>query len=333
MRIKEVACEHKNFEIITREETYPVYGEETTILANVKVCKDCGRSIFDYKLDDENLKKAFVKYKKNHSLLTSSEIVSLRKKYGISQRTLAVLIGCSQATIVRYEKGDIQDNTHNNILRMLLNPQNMGELIDVKEDEIGEKEALSIRKKIAIMENTDQKQLVPFDMLGAYLNIKADQYSGFREFDFNKFNEMVVFFADNNSILYKTKLLKLLWYADMLYFQQYTTSISGMNYVHQHYGPVPKEYNLLLGLMERSGSINVEEVYSSYGVGEIIETNMGDAIGQYLIDDEIAVLKQVIEKYGNLSAGAISKRTHEEAAYKETGEMERISYKYAMEII
>ncbi len=126
-----------------------------------------------------------------------------------------------------------------------------------------------------MLENADKIQLVPLDMLGVYLNIRVDQYSGFREFDFNKYNEMVVFFAANNSDLYKTKLLKLLWYADMLYFQLYTTSISGMNYIHQHYGPVPKEYNLLLELMERSGSVHIEEVYSKYGAGEIIGTDRG----------------------------------------------------------
>lgn len=55
-------CEHKNCKVIVKEETYPVFGVDTTIIANVKVCQDCGEEIFDYWLDGDNLKRAFKKY-------------------------------------------------------------------------------------------------------------------------------------------------------------------------------------------------------------------------------------------------------------------------------
>ena len=46
-----MSCEHKNCKVIAKEETYPVFGVDTTIIANVKVCQDCGEEIFDYWLD------------------------------------------------------------------------------------------------------------------------------------------------------------------------------------------------------------------------------------------------------------------------------------------
>ena len=57
-----MSCEHKNCKVIAKEETYPVFGVDTTIIANVKVCQDCGEEIFDYWLDDDNLRRAFEKY-------------------------------------------------------------------------------------------------------------------------------------------------------------------------------------------------------------------------------------------------------------------------------
>ena len=59
-------CKHKNCIVIQREETYPCYGIPTTITANVKVCQDCGKDVFDFKLDDDNLKRAFAKYHNEH---------------------------------------------------------------------------------------------------------------------------------------------------------------------------------------------------------------------------------------------------------------------------
>lgn len=59
-------CKHENCSVIQKEETYPVLGEDTTIIANVKVCDDCGMEVLDFELDDDNLRRAYVKYNKNH---------------------------------------------------------------------------------------------------------------------------------------------------------------------------------------------------------------------------------------------------------------------------
>ena len=52
-------CKHENTKIITKDETYPVLGNPITITASVKVCCDCGQELFDYDLDDNNLRMAF----------------------------------------------------------------------------------------------------------------------------------------------------------------------------------------------------------------------------------------------------------------------------------
>ncbi len=51
MNKRVVAWKHENFKIIQKEETYPVMGEDTTIVVNVKVCEDCGEEVFDFNLD------------------------------------------------------------------------------------------------------------------------------------------------------------------------------------------------------------------------------------------------------------------------------------------
>ena len=70
MKKREVACKHKNFRIVQKEETYPVLGENTTIVANVKVCDDCGEEVFDFQLDEDNMQRTFAKYKRCHPLTT-----------------------------------------------------------------------------------------------------------------------------------------------------------------------------------------------------------------------------------------------------------------------
>jgi hypothetical protein len=69
-------------------------------------------------------------------------------------------------------------------------------------------------------------------------NHLADTYSGYRNPNFEKFTELVVYFSGKLSP-FKTKMNKLLFYADFLMFKQSCFSISGVPYKAIDMGPVP----------------------------------------------------------------------------------------------
>ena len=52
-------CPNCNSEVLTEvktvSETYPVKGEEITVTAKVRCCKNCGQDIWDEELDGQNL--------------------------------------------------------------------------------------------------------------------------------------------------------------------------------------------------------------------------------------------------------------------------------------
>ena len=58
-------------------------------------------------------------YRAQKGLLTSEEIVMIRKKYDIKQTDLCILLGWGAKTITRYEGSQVQDKAHDNILRKI----------------------------------------------------------------------------------------------------------------------------------------------------------------------------------------------------------------------
>ena len=56
-------------------------------------------------------------YRESEGLLTSEEIVSIRNKYGVSQKDLSTILGWGSSTIARYEKHQVQDRVHDEMLR------------------------------------------------------------------------------------------------------------------------------------------------------------------------------------------------------------------------
>lgn len=321
-------CKHKEFDIISKEETYTVKGETITIIARVKVCRTCKEELFDMRLDSENLKKAYDIYRKRHNIMMTEEIIALRKKYGLSQRDFANIIGCTQATVVRYEKGAIPNETYNNILKLLANPDNMKKALH---DNIEKLESIDEKKveNALRQENFCKKSSIVNNSIDALMNKSADIFNGFKKFNLEKFKAMVVFFAENQTNLYKTKLMKLLWYSDMAYFREYGTSISGINYIHQYYGPIPVKSYTLLGWLEDNDYIEIEE--QSNG-GEIILAKNITSNMDCLSKNELKILSLVNDRFKNMTSQDISNISHKEQGYIKTEQKENISFEYALEL-
>ena len=70
---------------------YQVKNDVLNVEIEECFCKECGAPIFDYEIAKKNQIKVYDTYKKKHDLLTSEEIIAIRKKYGLSQKDLSVL--------------------------------------------------------------------------------------------------------------------------------------------------------------------------------------------------------------------------------------------------
>jgi len=60
-------------------------------------------------------------YRKEMGLLTSDEIIAIRKMYGVSQKDFSLVLGWGSSTITRYENHQVQDGVHDDVLRKVAN--------------------------------------------------------------------------------------------------------------------------------------------------------------------------------------------------------------------
>lgn len=131
--------------------------------------------------------------------------------------------------------------------------------------------------------------------------------------------------------IHKTKLNKLLFYLDFSYYQKYSVSITGAQYAHAPFGPVPDEYRILLGIMEDELSIlrSEEITYEGTGyTGDIVVSQKDDHIKD-LDNDELEMLNQINNSLSKFSSSELSRISHDEAGYKATTNGELISYEFA----
>jgi uncharacterized phage-associated protein len=155
---------------------------------------------------------------------------------------------------------------------------------------------------------------------------KAGQtiFNGYRNFSLEKMAAMVSHLASQTGDLYKTKLNKLLFYADFVNYYLYGASISGSRYVHLPYGPVPDGYEDTLETLNHYGVIDVTRQNSA----DLIRTGENPA-KDFLSPEERRSLDWVVDNYGNMSASQLTELSHRERAYRDTKSGEEIAYEYA----
>ena len=96
-----------------------------------------------------------------------------------------------------------------------------------------------------------------------YGNYPPDVFSGYKRFELEKFFEAIKFFCFQERV-FKTKLMKLLFYADFSHFKKYSVSITGARYARLPYGPVPDQFEKWLAALLMEDSLQVEEEWYQY---------------------------------------------------------------------
>lgn len=314
--------------VISKRETFKVKGEPIEVVSDVLICSVCHKEIFNEELDGKNLERAYVEYRNKHNLLSPTQIKEIRSRFG-SGRMVSTLLGWSQATLVRYEGGAIPDAAHyEQLLRLKNDPEYIKTILKQRGHKITDRErrkveaAFDLTSQVDILDPVEYLDTVFQSIfLGGITNV---------EFDFEKLTAVVQLFALLNQNLFKTKLQKLLFYTDFLCYKRYGYPVTGLAYVHQHYGPVPAHHDLIQWALLTTGAIDVKPYEGPYG-GEIIVALREPNKSQF-IDEELEVINTVGGFFTDFTATNISDFSHGEQGYRETRFKEIISYSYASDL-
>lgn len=309
-------------------------GEEVTYEERFYFCANADEDENEFEVGamiNENLLNARNAYRIKKGLLTSYDIVEIRESYGLSQVDLAKLLGWGEATISRYESKAIQDDAYDTMLRLIKdNPLQALEFLKKNADKFTTMKRLEIRTKIVEkLDSYGKEYLTRQTFEGEYANFEEPSDSnGFTILNIDKIEAMISYIAEKVSNLFKVKLMKMLWYSDVLSFIENGFAMTGMVYRHEPMGALPIGHYSLMNLE----NLNVKEEMSyNYDIMlHIYPTAEMDY--SVLSDSEKAILNKVIEKFKNYKAKEIVDYMHEEKAYTETNAGEIIPFSLAKEI-
>jgi putative zinc finger/helix-turn-helix YgiT family protein len=321
-------CEKETeLEFNNRIEDIVVRGEAIPVQVEYFKCLECASEFNDPKSSYDPLEVAYRGYRSRHGMVQPEKIKQFREQFGLTQLEMANLLGLGGATLSRYENGALQDEAHDTMLNLAMDPQNLLELIDEKPDVLGDEKRDRIVKLLKGMTEEHEKSFLSIyeAKFGAYA---ADIYSGYIPMNLSKLLNAILFFCEGDDVP-KTKLNKLLFYADFKHFKEYAVSITGAQYAHLPYGPAPDNYQYYIATLHHSEkTISIEERPFEGYTGEYLRALKHPDLSIFSTT-ELKILAIVKEHFAKMKAVQISEISHQEKGYQETRDGEMISYDYA----
>lgn len=303
-------------------------NEEVTFYAIYEYCSNTDEFLENEEMIKKNSLAMKDAYRVKMGLLTSDEIIDIRRKYDISQKDFSEVLGWGKATITRYENHQVQDRIHDDVLRKIDDdPKWFLDMLKRTKGKIPDKAYLKYRQK-ANEEFKKKENCYLIDSIYAiYANFKDETITGGANLNLNKVVEMINYIAKNVYSLHKVKLMKMLWYSDMLHFKRHGKTISGLVYSALPLGAVPMGYDKIVLLDD----VRFEVIDYGERIGYRFKPVPGFEIKELGLS-EYETLDTIIYEFGNMDTNEIVKTMHAEEAYKHTNSNCIIPFSFAEQL-
>jgi len=309
---------NEDMKLQTRKERLIFRKEEFEIMSHYFLDEVNQAEFTTTELDDLNLTQLYNQYREKYGIPFPDEIREIRERYEVSASKMSEILGFGANTYRLYESGEIPSVANGRLILAVKEPGNFARQVNASSHLLSEKETGQLMERINELIDKNEKHSLDIAWEGRiFSNELPNEYSGYKKPDFRKIANVINFFTAQtpNGGLFKTKLNKLMFYADFGYFKKSGFSITGITYRAIQLGPVPAEYGKLYEKLNDDQLIEIYQVLFDNG-------NYGDAIlGLAGFDDSLfndrerAILETVSSSFGNLQTNDVVNLSHQESAW------------------
>ena len=309
--------------------------EPFSIVYHYYLCQDSDDQFTTTDIDELNITQLYNQYREKHNLPFPEEIKEIREKYGLPATKMSEVLGFGINSYRNYENGEVPSQANARLIQIAGSPTKFKDLVKLS-DVLGEKQKEKLVKRIDHLIETDKANFFSFEFQDYLLGDRvSSEFSGFRKPSLERLTEMIIFFSAKLEP-WKTKLNKLLFYADFLNYKKAGFSMSGSRYRAINMGPVPNNFNSIFEYLANKNEIDISITEFPNGAeGEQFKPNKNRQFRPELFSEsELSVLAEVVSIFKDTSTADIIETSHKEKAWIENEKGRKIiSYKdYAFDL-
>jgi DNA-binding transcriptional regulator YiaG len=308
--------------------------DEFNLLFHSYKCEETGEQFEDDAFAGLNYSQLVNQYREKYSIPFPDQIIAIREKYDISASRMSEILGFGTNSYRQYESGEIPSQSNARLIQLADDPHEFRKLVNLCNTiELKVKDKLFHKIQIVLEDHKNtkfEKQLEKY----FFETCLPNSFTGYKMPNMEKFTEMVVFFAEKLQP-WKTKLNKLLFYADFVMYKQSCFSMSGVRYRAIPMGPVPNNFNSIFEYLANNEDVNI--IYATFpegGTGEQFKPNSKRKFhAELFTENELLILENIAQRFKDTTTNEIIEISHKEKAWQENKDEKKIiDYKYSFDL-
>ncbi len=300
--------------------------ESFEIVYHIWVDNESGEEFTTIELDELNQVQVHNQYRSKYGIPFVDEIKLIREQYGLSALKMSEVLGFAPNVYRNYENGEMPSIASGRFIQLAKDPVEFKKLIELSKNEFSIQEIERISKAVSKFTSQDKVECIIEERL--FGTKVPGIYNGYRVPSIEKVGLMAKYFSQKLEP-FKTKMNKLLFYADFFHYSKTGFSISGLTYLAITHGPVPRNYGSIYDRLSDAGYVDIEEVeFDDYG-GEKLLNHDGEPDMEIFSPSERLAIVTIEQKLGRLKTNDIIDVSHDELAWQSNIDSHgRISYDY-----
>lgn len=251
-------------------------------------------------------------YRERHGIPYTDEIVSLRKRYGISASKMALILGFGTNQYRLYKEGEVPSESNGKMIRSAMNSLVFMDLVQSSKHLLTEKEFEKISARMddvaAEVKNcSDEKWLMT-----RLFQSERRRANGFAPQSIARLKNLLLYVLEMMGETFQTKMNKVLFYIDFLSYRERGVAISGLSYQAIEFGPVPQRWDRVYSSFD-----DVEQHVVLVQNQECLVLNAKASVDMGLFSaEEIAVIDTVCIRMKKMTSRSATTVSHQEPAWQ-----------------
>lgn len=296
---------------VYEKRTWNFRGEQYEYEHIAWLCEDSGEQFTDDESDTAGFVQVTNQYRAKYGIPYTDEIIAVRQRYGISAAKMSLILGVGINQYRLYEQGEVPSVSNGRMIRSIMNPKVMLEMVESSKNELSVSEYEKIISKVqTIIASSEAYKMELYETRRLFTTPRGPE-NGYAQLSLNRLKNIMLYILNKCDDVWCTKMNKLLFYTDFLSYRERGMAMTGLSYRAIDFGPVPERW---------------DRVYSEFPEVRQELRQVGDFVGSVLIaseesdysmftDAELKVLDSICTHFGKMSSREISRISHDEDAW------------------
>ena len=301
----------KEMKRIYEQRTWNFRGEKFNYMHQSWLCEDSGEQFTDDEGDTAGYTQATNQYRTKYGIPFTDEIINTRRRYGLSASKMSLILGIGVNQYRLYEHGEVPNVSNGRMIRSVMNPHVMLDMVESSRNELDEPEYKKIRDRITELTACEKEQeLEQHEIARVFSHVRGAE-NGYAAISLDRLKNILLYILGKCGDVWYTKMNKLLFYTDFLAYREHGMAISGLSYRAIKFGPVPDRWDKVY-----SEFPEIEQEFRQAGnfIGNILKSDI-PADTSLFTEDELKILDTVCSRFGGNSSREISRVSHDEHAW------------------